>query len=293
MKGKIDLTRISLFKKFLGIFVILSITGLLAIYKFLPEGSPELLPITVQYLAAAGTLSLAAGTFYNIQQTNRDLRLREQKRKKPLAIDELSNVIIPAIQAVSGNIEKLQEGEEIDWVYVDGPSGYSTLGRPSSAMPVNDIAAFQRLNEQNRELYQDLVEHDEMVRQMGQLAQEIFEEVQNLVKVHIEAAGYSDDDYSQSDKVFVSAMLKQLDEFGDSHEMYEFWEQNREALLDILNEEAGELVWELEEREDEFKRHCEKLSNDLVNYRSDVQREFGISSDDIDETTPFEREFHQ
>lgn len=253
----------------------------------------------IRVVARLGSISGCCGNsftgcrdVYNIQQTNKDLRLREQRREKPLAVDELSNVIVPAIQALSGNLEDLDDENLIDWVYVDGPSGYGALGHPSSAMPVNDVAALQRLNEQDRELYQDLVKHDEMIRQMGQLGQEIFEEVQNSVKEQIELAGYSDEDYSQSDKVFVSAMVKRLDEFGDSHEMYDFWEQNRDELIDILDEEAGELVDELEEREREFRKHCENLLEELQVYRGDVQREFGISSEEINESTLFEREFH-
>lgn len=282
--------RWSIFYQFSVILSGIGLGGAAILIWYLPETTNQVTTI-VQYFAAVGTISLAAATFYNIQLTNQDLRLRRQQREKPLAIDELSKIIEPAIQAISRNLEILQNGENgFDWVYVQEPVVYNVAGSPRSALPIHDIVSLQRLNENNRRLYQQLLEHDEMIVNIAGISQRLVDEVSDSVRSQLEKAGYSDDDYSQSVKVFVSAMLKRLDHFGESHEMYDFWEENRGELLEILDQEVGSLVEDLEERVPKYQEHCEELLEALRSYKADVQQEYGISSDEFLDTDPFERE---
>lgn len=274
------ISRHPVFTRFLLGYLGVAAVGIWIIQETIPTESVDFLSISVQYLAATGTLALAAGTFYNIQLTNKDLRLREQKREKPLAVDELSNVIEPGIHAVAENLDELEE-DTFDWVYVDGPSGYGAIGHPSSAMPTKDVAALQRLSQRNRDLYQGLVRHEELIRQMAELGSEIYQMMRPLVIENLREAGYSEEDYTQSEKVFVSAMVKRLDEFGESHKMYDYWNAHGEELIDLMDSEAAELVEELESREEEFEEHCRNLHQGLENYRAEVQREYGISMDEI------------
>lgn len=263
-----------------GIFVVGSIV-LLYLLPGLSNTNKALVIATG--LGALGTLALALATVYNVIQTNRMLESREREREKPLVVDELSYVIQPAIEALENNLQTIQESEHegcaFEWVYIDKPDITGRRRGPRSVR-IEDSLSFARLHSRDLELYGSLRTHDNIVIQIAHEASRFHEEMKPEIKRLLEEEGISD--LEQSLKVVTSAILKELEHFGESHELYDFWEKHRGHLIDYAKETPEVTLEDIQAGERSYRQLLiENTLSKLKKRKAILKRDYRISEDEI------------
>lgn len=233
-------------------------------------------------LGSAGTVLLALATFINISQTNRTLKLKEKEREKPLIVDELSYVIQPAISSFKNNLREIRDfqhsGCAFDWVYIRNPSGYSGSAGPDP-IRTPDTLSMARLTADDRKLAANLRAHDEYVKDIVEKANKLHEELKPEIERLLEEEAIND--ISQDLRVITSAVLKELDYFDDSHELYDFWEEHRENLIKYANEETETTLDEVKADEINYQDRAEKVLQQLSQRKANLKHDYSISEDEI------------
>jgi hypothetical protein len=270
-----------------GILIAFYVFGVLAIGVFsweLPRGTQAVVFATV--LGSVGTLLLAIATFTTVLQTSRQLNIREKERERPLAVDELSHIIQPALTALENNLEQLDNSENpgcaFDWVYIDEPTLYAGTRGPE---PVRtpDSLPLARLARENRTLFGSLRAHNEYVQDIGRKAQQLHSELNPELERLFEEAGVNRED--RETIVVTSAVLKEIEHFGEHHELYEFWNTHREHLIEYANEEITVTLDEIQSGERVYREFVTDTLSDLKQRKFHLKHEYSISENDISETS--------
>jgi hypothetical protein len=261
-----------------GFFVGVSFVVYLSID--LPAGTQVQVLATV--LGSFGTLLLAIATFINIFQTNRRLDLKEKDREKPLIIDELAHVIQPAINSLENNLQQMEDSDNpgcaFDWVYLDGSTLFSGANGPRSVQ-TPDSLPMARLAADDRELYATLRVHDNYTERVAEAAGELHDELKVEIKRLLELEGIDNQD--QSLKVVTSAVIKELDHFGESHDLYDFWESHRDDLIEYADKETETPLEEVKAGERVYRKYIEETLRPLKQRKAKLKQEYGISEEEI------------
>jgi len=276
--------RITPFRVFVGIAFPLLIIAAYLIWPLYQAVDPATkATVLIGALSSIGTLSLAAATFYNIYQTNQRLTLEQQKWEKPLIKDVISTLIQPAIEAVEYNQDLLISDKKLSWVYVDDPTGspYVGAGRPRSAFGTHDPETLTRFKERNPDLFGMLKSHDEKIRRLGEIAKRMHGKIETQIRQELREAGIQPEELDQSLKVVTGAILKGTEQFGENHELYEFWEGRREQLIEHTQDTAGEDLEQLETEQQSYEQLCEDIRDKLYEERNQLQNEYRIPSEQI------------
>lgn len=231
-------------------------------------------------LGSLGTLALALATFVNISLTNEQLQLQTKERQKPLAVDELSYVIQPAIDALEDNLQKFDESEykgcTFEWVYISSSSMYAGSKGPKSVKTQYAIPA-ARMASEDRLLYQLLGMHEQYVEAVAEQATQFHEELKPEINRLLEEHGLE----GESSKAVSTAVLRELDEWGEEREMYDFWEQYRDHLIDYADSELEVSLSQVQQQEQEYRDHMEATLERLISRKMDLTKEYSISEDEI------------
>lgn len=233
-------------------------------------------------LSSVGTLALALATFVNVSQNNERLQIQQKKREKPLGVDELSYLIQPAIDSLENNLRQFHESDNpgcaFDWVYIDGADLYTGTRAPNSVR-VPDSLPTARLAVADRMLYSTLRTHDNYVELVAEHARSFHERLKPEIQRLLDEEGI--DEVDQSLKVVTSAVLKELDRFGESHELYEFWEKYGDDLIRYGREELDPGLDDLQGGESVYKKFMEEAIRNLKQRKAEVKHEYSISEDEI------------
>lgn len=240
--------------------------------------------IAVTTVSALGTLFLAGGAFVNIIQTNRIIKSQENERVKPLAKDELAEIIQPAIDAVETNLRDIQSPRDgrarrYDWVYSDGPQRY-VMSESPQGMPRGDPVIWGSLYREQKGLFNKIRNHDMIVDHLCELGDRFQRSVSHCVDKKLNEAGYSAEEH---ETVVISAILKELDKFGEGHELSDFWLQNREELMACAEDEGKAVKEEIKDLEETYTNLLTELRSDLLGRRAYLQQKYGISVNEIRE----------
>ncbi len=236
--------------------------------------------ILATVLGSLGTLLLAGATFYNVLQTNRSLEIREKEREKPLAEDELSHVIQPAIDALDVNLREFEESDNsgcvFEWVYISSASPYGP-GRAPASIRVSSLIPAGRLANEDDGLYESVVAHDRYVEMIGEQAGQLHAELEP----EIERLFAEMDITGESTKAVTLSVLQELDEWGENEVMTEFWEANRDHLIRYAEEEIEVTLSEVQSLEEWYQEYMEDTYRALYERKAELMREYSISEDDI------------
>lgn len=238
--------------------------------------------ILATVLGSVGTLLLAGATFYNILQTNRSLELQLKEREKPLILDELSYVIQPAITSLENNLLEFRENDNLgcafEWVYIDGPKLYSGSRGPDSVR-IPDALPTARLAESDREMYEILQAHDRYVMFLSEQASEFHDQLKPEIQRLLDEYGIEEID--QSLKVVTSGVLKELEHFGESHQLYDFWEEHGKDLIKYGKREVEPDLEEIKSGEKSYEKFVADALENLKQRKAYLKQEYSISEDEI------------
>lgn len=251
-----------------------------------PVGSGESVFITS--MSAFGTLILAAVTFFSVRQGQQTVAEREKERTKPIVKDEIVKVIQPAIDALSANVEMAKSETGVDWVY-SYPSAYNPAGdtsdRASTVFADPAPVAMVLLQDTRPDLWSRLEDHEEMLKRLTGLGDDIQERMETPLMVCIDELDW---EVSESEdevyiKLLVTAAVQGYDEFGEPSDYYTFWERHGEEIKALVCALAGSELDQLKNLGSRWQNHCEELRNDLLEHKVELQQEFGIAESTIDE----------
>lgn len=274
-----------------GVFTSLFILGIIVtLYIAKDLSTSDQAQIFATVLGSVGTLLLALATFVNIFQTNRRLRMEEKEREKPLVIEELSRLIQPAIESLQNNLQQIENSTDtgcaFEWIYVDSATLYSGSRGPDSVQ-TPDSLPMARLAVDNNMLYGTLRAHDMYTERVAEEASRFHKELKPEIERLLEREGVKLED--QSLKVVSSAVLKEIDHFGESHDLYDFWENNREYLIRYANEELDTGLEEIKSAERVYYQFMDDALEELKARKAKLKHEYGISEDEI--TPEFDDDF--
>lgn len=246
--------------------------------------------LVVGALGALGTILLAMATLKTVRQNRKNLRELKKDRQKPLAIDEINNVVDPVIRWTDKEIaayeEQDTEGTFIEWSYIEDPLGYPGSRRPGSLIPLSnpDRTALRRLHRDQPELISKIEERDQLLLSLREQAHEIIDVIEPKVNSCLEKEGIESDGKNNStQRILCDSILQQIDYFGENSELYDFWEEYGEELNQMIWDEAEEEFSDLLSGEEEFIQLEKEIREDMQTRKNKLKESYGISSDDLDE----------
>lgn len=248
---------------------------------------PSFTGLLIAGLGAFGTLVLAAATLVSVSQTTRSLSEMEKDREKPVVKDEIVKVIQPAIDALEANAERAESGGGVDWIY-SRPSTYnphSETKMVSSVFGDPAPAAMSRFQQQRPDLWSRLEDHQNLIKQIIGLAETIYEKTEEPAQSRFEEGEWviPEEEDEVNVKNLTSAALKDLDEYGESHSYYNFWQSHGDEFKELVRSQASEELEKFRSNEAMWIELCDDLPDDLSDYKVMLQREYGISESTIED----------
>lgn len=236
-------------------------------------------------LGAFGTLILAAATFVSVRQSTRSVSELEKERQKPIVKDEIVKVIQPAIDALSANVKRAEQEQGIDFVLYDQPiyNANSSTDRISSVFADPAPVAMVRLHETRPDLWSRLEDHQEYITRMIGIGNGLPEKMETPIRVCAEELGWEKPEEELDIRLLMHSVVKDTDEYGENSDYYTFWQEHREEIKDLVRALADDEMKELESLKPQWKELCEDLSEDLLEYKVELQQDFGISESAVDE----------
>ncbi|MCU4802169.1 hypothetical protein OB920_17470 [Halobacteria archaeon HArc-gm2] len=268
----------------IGFVMALFVAGIIAVsYLTIDLTESAQAQIIATVLGAIGTLALALATVYNIFQTNRNLALQEKDRRKPIVKDELTNLIQPAINSLQENLQTIEESDQdgctFDWVYLDQPTLYSVSRGPQSVQTPDSLPS-ARLFSEDQMLYGTLNAHDNYVSKVANEASKFHKEMVPEYERLLEEDNTSLED--QSLKVISTQVLAELDHFAEGHDLYEFWEENRNSLIEYATNVPEVTLQDIQAAERVYRREIvEDGLSKLKQRKARLKQEYGISESEI------------
>jgi hypothetical protein len=240
----------------------------------------------VSGLAALVTVALAGITLYTVRQNRRELDQIRKDRYRPLVIDEISNIVYPSIRILSHNIEYLEDDNKQNrWIYHDGLEHHNWGESPTSVISSRDFdpVAANRFRSDCPILLRKMEAHDWLLVYLSGLADSIGEELDPLVKEIFEQSEHTRDlEYESNRHVIMSSILSQTEEYGESSELYEFWEAHGNELNQLVYSEVKPLYTELVLGEEYLQEYTEAMRSELVARQKELQEEYGISKSEYE-----------
>lgn len=260
----------------------------IAILHWRRSPSGEGIELLITATSAFGTLILAAATFFTVRYNIKSVYEIEKDREKPIVEDEIEDVIQPAIDALESNIETQSE-RNIGWVYasrlIHNPDYQSD--RPSSVFADPSPVAMIRLSENRPDLWSQLEKHQKLIKRMIKKGDVIRNRCETPIQVCVDELNWKlpEGENELNIDVLISAVIKDVDEFGERSEYYSFWETHGEEIKLLVQTLARDEIKQLRSNESQWNDLCEQLFEDLTEYKMELQQEYGISESIIyDET---------
>ncbi|CQH55264.1 uncharacterized protein HHUB_2209 [Halobacterium hubeiense] len=237
-------------------------------------------------LGATGTLILAGATLISIRQQTATVEKIQREREKPLVIDEIVQVLDYAIEGCEDNIRAYEKEDlQWNWVLIDGPQNHYTAGRVSGVINQSpDSAALYRLKNADENLWNELVEYEELIENLADLGDEAAEKIRPRIKEFVEEEEIKDPrgEYPDIDTLVYGA-VKRSNEFGENSELYEVWESYGDEFCQTAREEAGIELEKIERGEENLVNRSKDLLEALRDRKVSLRREYGISQRELDE----------
>jgi len=279
---------------FFGVFI--SILVIVASYLGLRWSALTLnsrVSVAASLVGALGTLVLATATVWTALQNQKLVDERVKEAERPLVREELEEVLLPYHEVVQNNIEAVTGSSVIDWGSYSPHKGLSfermhtSKSEPVPLLQTDDVYLYTRLERDAPGLWKMIQTHDHILNEISDLGDQICSLLEPAVKRYLEDHGLLGEFDEGGIRTLNGAILKQIDQYGDQHEHAEIWSEHREDLCRILDEVAADEYGELQEEINRYRTHCERLSEELVEWRVALQNEYSISVEDEEELIEF------
>ncbi|MFC7046952.1 hypothetical protein ACFQH6_17475 [Halobacteriaceae archaeon GCM10025711] len=292
MNWRPDIGRVTLVKLALGLIAVAAVVTILQ-YRF---GGVEhnLASLIVNSLAALGTVVLALATFETIQQNQRSLEELEKDREKPLKIDELGEIIQPAIDGLDTNIEHLEAGF-IAWEQSrDSPSIDMATPLPDDG----DRAVLRRFKRDYPELYERMDSYSDAVQDVKRTADSFASAVEPELRSALEdIAMDAETDHARASmpdsNITVTLLVNDVPPDGLSTNSYQsditsfwdqydpFWRDLRDDLVNLAGGVADHELSALNSEKDDILAESRALREKLIEVKGDIRAEYGISKSEF------------
>lgn len=247
-------------------------------------GPSQRASVSANGVGAIGTLFLAVATLWTVLHSTRRMEKQERESEKPLARNEVVHLIQPAINSLRNNIDCLEDDFKIDWFYYDPTRWFSSAlrginvaGDPTPVLSTKDPHALVRLEQERPDLYQRLQKHDDMLQDLATKADQIGDKITPALQRFLAKHNLESEFEEEGDtRTLKSAIIKEIDQYGESHEHYDIWNEYRDEFLDILHSNAEEEFEEFLALEATYHNHCESLLEDLKGRKIELQEEYGF-----------------
>lgn len=235
---------------------------------------------------ACGTLALALVTYRYVQHTKgmteamrEENRLLEKEHESKIVIDEINNVIQPAISSLKRNNKEIVNNR-IRWTDTSKFTVNPVMGRPQLLFSETDFdpAAVNRFREEAPSLWTSLERHGELGQDVIDTADKLQNTLKNeLIEWH-KSTGVEiePEDYD----LIIDAIIRQLDSFGENHNLYDFWGANADDLIGLLDKKWEEYM-DFQRAEAEYLRHSLKLEEGLRLRKQKLRREYNITNQEL------------
>ena len=172
------------------------------------------------------------------------------------------------------------ERETTDWVHIRGAYGSPIGIVPHDRLLFNDISdtVLRKLERDNRELFEQIENHNEAARDMEENINEILEILEKRIQEFVDEHSLENDEGESVDTERISKYVQAeytRDLPPSNHE--ELWESHGDDLRDLKDEE---IINKVDEAETEYLECCKSLRTEFVNYKVKIQQRYGISEKD-------------
>lgn len=242
----------------------------------------------INSLSALITVLLVTGTLITVVQNRQDIEELRKDREKPIVRDEIKYILKPAQEALENDISDYQDN------FLEWPNSHQglLLGVTGPRFPHQVIrrnpTAHHRLKQSNRELHDRIKQRDELGRKTAELAERISETIEDDVRQYLDSNGPTPEDEEQFEawtRTVSGAVIREIDSFGDQHPLFQFWDQNKEQLMNLLQSSSNDLYEQFKNHEREYISLSKELVQEIQDERLRLRTEFGISAEDVGQPT--------
>jgi len=236
-------------------------------------------------IGGMGTLVLAAATLISIKQQAATIEDLQKEREKPLVIDEIQHTIQYALKGATQNHQIFEDPKrDFSWRLAEGPANHRAGLGPKAVIDKDpDLAAQSRFRRNSPDLWVELVEYENLIRESAEIGDSIVRKLRPEVEKFVENNAIERKVESRADiNTLIDAAIEDVDEFGDSHSLHDYWEEHGDSLKELTTEIVGAELRELEEKKDILHEKSFEVVQALENRRAELRREYGISSDELD-----------
>ena len=231
-------------------------------------------------VSAFASASLAIATYTTVLQNRRTVEELQKDREKPLAEDELRQLVVPFEEQLANQISDMEE-EGSTWVQIRNAYGHRIGTRFHRYLKLNDISdtVLRKTKKDNQSLHEQIESHNEATHGVRETVDSILQLLDEAVR------DYAQENYARSDMLMsedvrrVSRCIVQDFSGEPSGDIVqELWENHRTELSELLtDEERGRL----NETKKNYLDECQSLRGNLLDHKVELQRRYGISVQDL------------
>jgi len=262
-----------LFLLFVGICLAVS-TGYLVIGL-----GQQFLTLVISALGALSTVLLVAVTLVTFVE-NRLVEYAEQQR--PLVKEELEKFLIPAVQELEENVERVKQGgvdfskTQLGEYQADHPLGREPLNSILKHDTYDEII-YSRCLERHPELRERIETHDIMLNKLVRKAREVAEELEDPVIEYMEEEGSQSINLRAGNPEKISWILvANPEELTAGHDYKEMWEDHREGLNQAAASSSANFN-SFETMKQDYIVITEEIITKLEQTRGESQRTYHVS----------------
>lgn len=225
---------------------------------------------------AFGTILLAILTFLTIQNNRVLVEERRKDREQPIQRAVLSEVVVSSIEAVEANNTAILDGR-VNWsdAKIDLQKGglVNRSGCLKMCLPSADSAILEYAEEEYPELIRILREYDSEIHEAHNVADELLRRLEEPVtEIRQNTANITESDHD----VLMSLVMHAYDTLEGRPD---WWQENHEDIKDEIKSEVPEIE-EWYERQKELHELSLNTKSQLVEYKQEIQTEYGINLND-------------
>lgn len=238
-----------------------------------------------------GTILLATVTAISFFMNQKEMREKRREKVKPLARDELSLVVIPALEKLSRNQELVDTGA-MSWFYIEARGTelepIAVSGRPH--LLVKDPyfegiekGVYERFEDVHPDVFEEMRKHDKKLVSIAGISDRLYdsmkEELEKLISEENISRPHSEDTISS--KVIAKLLVSKEPKMGEEFKN-EIWSPHKEEFMRIYEEKCDKkLVESFEELKQEYIRQLEITKHQLEQKQSELLENYRISKADV------------
>lgn len=261
--------------------VLIAATIWLRYTGYLSEGLATLI---IGGISAFATTTLAIATYTTILQNRRTVKELQKDREKPIVENILRQLVVPFIEKLDFKIESM-ERKTTFWMHIGNAYGEYVGIVPHERLLSNNISdtVLRELERYNSRLFEQIENHDKTARNLEKAINEVLEILEARIQEFADEHSLENDEGEPIDAERISRYVQAeytqsgftSDTLPRNHE--ELWESHGDALRNLKDEK---IVNKVNEAETEYLECCKSLKTELVNYKLDLQQQYGISEQD-------------